>query len=204
MNSPGHYTSYGTRPDLQADLQNYDERPEIVVQPAGSGELVEGGASDMVVPPQPQTLRRHYSTGSQTNRIYWTVDARKLKGNDKQAVSPPFDLSFGSQFPNVTFKMMLYPKVVNDAKGGASFKKARGKGFVQVKCEAELEQTMANVRFRIGIGREGNCGRAQSHNFAQSAVCGLPKDQEEFDFNEAVDKDSQTFLVKLEIVPQYQ
>jgi hypothetical protein len=153
--------------------------------------------------PQPHTLQRSFSATSSTFRIFWHVDARKLKGNDKQAVSPPFELSFGTEFPAVTFKMMLYPKVVNDAKGGASFKKAKGKGYVQVKCEAELsdEQTKAQVKFRIGVAGQDPRG-PQSHNFAQSAVCGLPKDQEEWDFTETVDKESQTFQVMLEIVPQ--
>lgn len=154
------------------------------------------------VPPQPHTLQRAFSMSSSTFRIFWHVDARKLKGNDKQAVSPPFELAFGSDFPSVTFKMMLYPKVVNDAKGGASFKKAKGKGYVQVKCEAELSEAAAKaqVKFRIGVAGQEPRG-PQSHNFAQSAVCGLPKDQEEWDFNEVVDKDSQTFQVLLEIVP---
>merc|ERR1740130_529695 len=70
--------------------------------------------------PQPQTLMRSFSLNTSTYRIQWHVDARKLRGNDKQAVSPPFEISFGGQA--VTFKMMIYPKVVSDAKGGASFK----------------------------------------------------------------------------------
>ncbi|CAE8669697.1 unnamed protein product [Polarella glacialis] len=72
-----------------------------------------GGAAIGAPPlaPQPQTLTRAFSVKSGFFRVHWTVDARKLRGNDKQAVSPPFELSFGSQFPNVTFKMMIYPKV---------------------------------------------------------------------------------------------
>lgn len=159
--------------------------------------------SPEVAIPQPHTLQRSVSATSSTHRIRWHVDARKLKGNDKQAVSPPFELAFGTQFPSVTFKMMLYPKVVSDAKGGASFKKAKGRGYIQLKCEAELSEaaSKAQVKFRIGVHGQEPRG-PQSHNFAQSAVCGLPKEEEEWDFNEVVDKDSQTFQVFLEIVPQ--
>lgn len=153
--------------------------------------------------PQPQTLDRHFSIASGNHRIHWTVDGRKLRGNDKQAVSPPFELPFGS-YPSVTFKMMIYPKAVNEGKGGASFKKAKGRGYIQLKCEAELNEAIANVAFRISIGsgdqRQPPRGPVY-HNFSMSAVCGLPKDNDEWDFHQVVDRDSMTFLVCLEIVP---
>jgi len=155
--------------------------------------------------PQPQTLTRTFSINSACFRVHWVVDARKLRGNDKQAVSPPFELSFGSQFPNVTFKMMIYPKIVNDSKGGASFKKAKGRGYVQLKCEAELSEAIANVSFRISIGSGDKHEEPRgpvSHNFSSSAVCGLPKDLEEWDFASVVDQESMTFVVCLEIVPK--
>merc|ERR1719217_1037191 len=52
------------------------------------------------------------AAGGGAYRVHWTVDARKLRSNDKQAVSPPFELSFGPHFPSVIFKMMAYPKVM--------------------------------------------------------------------------------------------
>jgi len=150
--------------------------------------------------PQPHTLTRDQSVSQpHLNRINWTVDARKLRGNDKQAVSPPFSLNFGPQFHDIVFKLMLYPKVVSDSKGGASFKKARGCGFVQLKCEAELSQADANVQWRIVIG--GVARGPVIHNFSNSAVSRLPKDKEEWEFSTAVDQDSQTFVVCLEIMP---
>eukprot|EP00442_Polarella_glacialis_P008818 CAMPEP_0115083666 /NCGR_PEP_ID=MMETSP0227-20121206/20719_1 /TAXON_ID=89957 /ORGANISM="Polarella glacialis, Strain CCMP 1383" /LENGTH=422 /DNA_ID=CAMNT_0002472163 /DNA_START=59 /DNA_END=1327 /DNA_ORIENTATION=+ len=166
-----------------------------------------GGAAIGAPPlaPQPQTLTRAFSVKSGFFRVHWTVDARKLRGNDKQAVSPPFELSFGSQFPNVTFKMMIYPKAVSDSKGGASFKKARGHGYVQLKCEAELSEAIANVAFRISIGSGDKMQPPRgpvAHNFSSSAVCGLPKEQEEWDFESVKDTDSMTFVVCLEIVPR--
>jgi len=155
--------------------------------------------------PQPQTLTRSFSIGSACFRVHWTVDARKLRGNDKQAVSPPFPLAFGSRFPNVNFKMMIYPKVVNDSKGGASFKKAKGRGYVQLKCERELPEDVAGVSFRLSVGGGGRHEEPRgpvAHNFHASAVCGLPRDLEEWDFQGAVDQESMTFVVCLEIVPK--
>lgn len=180
---------------LQAGAPNND-----VVAP-----VADAGGEAPPPPPQPQTLTRAFSISSGFFRVHWTVDARKLRGNDKQAVSPPFELSFGAAFNHVTFKMMIYPKVMNDNKGGASFKKAKGRGYIQLKCEAELSEAVAQVRFRLSIG--GSAGKSEEprgpmlHNFAQSAVCGLPKEMEEWDFNSVVDNDSMTFVVCLEIVP---
>eukprot|EP00927_Polykrikos_kofoidii_P041827 TRINITY_DN3568_c0_g1_i2.p1 TRINITY_DN3568_c0_g1~~TRINITY_DN3568_c0_g1_i2.p1 ORF type:complete len:312 (-),score=52.33 TRINITY_DN3568_c0_g1_i2:44-886(-) len=169
-------------------------------------QSVAAAATEAPAAPQPHTLTRNMSTNSGRFRVHWTVDARKLRGNDKQAVSPPFELSFGSQYPNVIFKMIIYPMFVNDAKGGASFKKARGHGFVQLKCEAELSEAHAQVSYRIYIGSGDKLQAPRGpvlHNFAHSAVSRLPKKEEEWDFNAAVDQESMTFCVCLEVTPMF-
>lgn len=163
-------------------------------------------------PPQPQTLTQFQSQDGFC-RVFWTVDARKLRGNDKGAVSPPFEFSFGEQAPHVTFKLLLYPKVVNDAKGGSSFKRAHGRGCVQLKCEEGLPTEIAGVSYRIAIGSSSTSATQEprgpawqeprgpgTHNFCSNAVCGLSKEQEEWDFSSVVDADSQTFVVCLEMV----
>jgi hypothetical protein len=144
-------------------------------------------------------------TSSCNTRINWTVDARKLRGNDKQAVSPPFQVLVGGQHSDVTFKAMIYPKCTNDTRGGASFKKARGRGYVQLKCESEVAEEAANVVFRISVGNGASAMSAPrgpvAHNFLASAVCGLPREAEEWDFQSAVDQESMTFTVSIEIAP---
>ncbi|CAK0896021.1 unnamed protein product, partial [Prorocentrum cordatum] len=60
-------------------------------------------------------------------RTEWVVDARKLKGTDKQIVSPQFEVLLRRGAPAVSFKMTLHPKTT-DAKGGVSFKKSEGVG----------------------------------------------------------------------------
>lgn len=158
--------------------------------------------------PQPQTLTRAFSVKSGFFRVHWTVDGRKLRGNEKQTVSPPFELSFGPKFPSVTFKMMIYPEMVNEGKGGSCFRKSKGRGYVQIKCEAELEESVAWVSFRISIGSGSKTVGPRGpryHNFSQSAVTGLEegptKDEHIWDFTEVLDEASQTFVVCLEIVP---
>lgn len=173
-----------------------------------SAMAVSSSGRDSTAPPQPQTLTRAFSVKSGFFRVHWTVDGRKLRGNEKQTVSPPFELSFGPKYPAVTFKMMIYPEMLNEGKGGCCFRKSKGRGYVQIKCEAELEESVAWVSFRISIGSGNKTVGPRGpryHNFSQSAVTGLEegrtKDEHIWDFTEVLDEASQTFVVCLEIVP---
>jgi len=127
-----------------------------------------------------------------------------LCSKSTHVVSPQFDLDIGSDRKKA-FSMRVQAKVVTKSKGGASFRNALGRGFVQLKCEAEMgEEEVANVRFRIFIGSGLGFQEFRGpvlHDFSAWAVAGLQKDQEEFDFNRAVEQDTQTFVVGLEIMP---
>jgi hypothetical protein len=149
------------------------------------------------------------SVTSGVYRINWTVDARKLKSNDKVAVSPQFDLSLSGI--TVPFKMLIHPKSTGEGRGGGSFRKAKGRGKIEVKCEGALEDGMpATIQFRLGVGSSYKSGDAVKrepfrgpvkHNFSQSGVCSLKKDEDEWDFHQVVDEDTMTFVVTLEILP---
>lgn len=151
--------------------------------------------------PQPNTLLTEFS--GQCCRTHWTMDARKLKGNDKQAVSPAFELSFGPQCPSATFKMIVYPKVSEAGKGGSSFKKSNGRGFVNLKCEGEIPESVADVRVRFGIG-SGVCKQDMrgpiDHNFCASAICGLDKEEDVWDLRSVLDSATNTLVVSVELV----
>jgi hypothetical protein len=161
--------------------------------------------------PQPQTLICIPADGHnpQNNKykVIWTVDGRKLNSNDKQAVSPPFELRFSDVHPLVTFKMIIYPRErEGDGKGGASFKRSYGMGMIQLKCEGDLSNAHAAVAFQMAIGNANTDASALrplnpiTHNFAQSAVCGLPRaSNDTWDFNTVVDHSSKTFTVHLDI-----
>jgi hypothetical protein len=132
------------------------------------------------------------------HHVSWQVDARKLESQDKQAVSPQFVVALPVLGPQ-PFKIALYPKVTSDAKRGASFKKAKGKGRVVLKCEAQLPQGVPAIGFRIGIGRGEKMQLPRgpvAHNFSEQSMCGLAKAEEEWDFNAAVDE-SGIFVVSL-------
>lgn len=161
---------------------------------------------------QPQTLSqwRNRTTGSTV--IYWTVDAKKLRSNDRLTVSPLFKLSDGHvNAPPLPFKMTVTPKVVSDGKGGASFRMAKGRGAIQLKCEAprdDEDMESYPIRFCLSAwsGREEHPRQLPARgpvecNFARSGICGLPKEQEYdiWDFNDVVDEASQTFVICLEV-----
>jgi hypothetical protein len=134
--------------------------------------------------------------------VSWQVDARKLESQDKQAVSPQFIIALPALGPQ-PFKIALYPKITNDAKRGASFKKAKGKGKVVLKCEAQLPSGTPEIAFRIGIGRGDKVQLPRgpvAHNFSEQSMRGLAKSEEEWDFNSAVDE-SGTFVVSVALAP---
>jgi len=170
--------------------------------------------------PQPPSIVRNERDG--ICHISWTVDARKLKVTDKVAVSPSFKINAGV---SGTFRIMLYAKAASDRKGGASFKKSKGKGSVHVKCESpdgEVHDGKLALRISVASYREkksddDDCfdkrneieqddeGTQETprgpvlHNFAVRGMCSLPKHQEEWDFSKATEADSQNFVVHLEI-----
>jgi hypothetical protein len=147
------------------------------------------------------TLQRAFSVASSIHRIRWTVDARKLKTTDREAVSPTFHLSCGSP---MEFKLVIRPKKIEDARGGACFRKARGKGTVQLRILTGVDETTSpTVTFRIAVGSQSHRNRPRGpvkHNFADRPICGLPEGKDEWDFQKTVDEATQTFVVCLEVL----
>merc|ERR1712060_370632 len=71
--------------------------------------------------------------------------------------------------------------------------KAKGKGYVELSCEATLPEDAPEVQFRIGVGKEKETSKTEtrgtvSHNFHQQKIGRLPKDQAEWNFESAVDR----------------
>lgn len=142
-------------------------------------------------------------------RVRWTVDARKLKVKDKVVVSPSFKLSTDQQGAlGSTFRVVMYPTAVSDRKGGASFRKAKGKGSVHLKCESNIDQatgSVLEVYFLVKSVCEDDPDQETRrgpvlHNFFESGFCSLPKHESEWDFQRATEaSSSESFVVLLEI-----
>lgn len=171
--------------------------------PVTNSQISEETPFAQPMPRQP-VLQRVFSVASSLYRIRWSVDAKKLKSTDREAVSPAFELNFSVP---VQFKMVIRPKVTCNARGGASFKKAKGKGSVEVRCLGEIDPSVNScVTFRISLGGGKDSGSSEAprgpvrHNFAEHTICGLPEGQDEWDFSKAIDESSQAFVVCLEIL----
>jgi hypothetical protein len=176
----------------------------VVAPPLRSTKMHQGHyVPQPNVAPQPQTVSVREDPFSESSEIIWNVDARKLRTGDKQAVSPAFELALGDQFPAVTFKMLIYPSVKSEGKGGASFKNAKGQGRITIKCEGDVSGAPAHICFSLAIGNRGvraSETRHGMHNFAQSAICSLSGNEAEWDLSSVVDHASETFSVFLNVM----
>lgn len=173
--------------------------------PGGKEALLQGpaGADDQFALAEaqlyPQTVTKAVLADGQL-RIIYVVDARKLKANDKAIISPPFEISAANPGQ---YRVIINPSPTK-ARGGATFKNSAGMGNVQLKSENPTE---GRITFYISIGHGAHhlaCSEQArgpiEHDFAHGGVCGLPRKQEEWDFNKMVDVLSRTFTVCLDIV----
>jgi hypothetical protein len=176
--------------------QGWHLPPPVLLQPPGAPLAQQGDG-----PLKPQSLQMSACATTGRRRLEWIVDSRKLRGNDKQAVSPTFNLACGCIL--LPFKLMIYPNFVSDRQGGGSFKRSCGRGSVTLKCEADLtEEGMPPLTYRnyIGSGATAQPPRAPvMHDFSKSAVSSLPSDVGEWHFSAVVAGTPSVFIVGLEV-----
>jgi len=175
--------------------------------PSGIGMIPSPTSAHLAMMPQqngafqPQALSVTQGDNG-ISYVRWTVDARKLQNSDRVAVSPYFELFdaiYGALLP---YKLMLSPS------GGASFRKANGKGVIQLKCEAPRSSHAASPLtswFAVSSGRveEPKFQEARgpvTEDLTRSGMCGLPKDEEVWNFSLSVDKPSKTFVICLAVL----
>lgn len=168
--------------------------------------------SAVVHRPAPQTLFHDCDK----RFSYWTIDARKLKGTDRVCVSPAFHLPIGKNGKDVQFKMMLTPSQSSQGKGGNSFRRSKGFGHIQLKCEAQVafgEDESFPLQFRLCIG-SGFGGAAKwleprgfiEHDFLKQGIfppcpSGPAAQEQDWDFLGVVDEKNfgETLVVALEV-----
>jgi len=190
--------------DVAGDLEQALLLPE-----AAGGAALTVESVPVERPPQPSgPLTCTTGASGDCSRVQWVIEERKLKGQDKQAVSPAFTLDLPELGPT-PFRLTIYPRPVSESRGGAGFRRAKGQGRVELKCEAQLPPPGARgakgggVVFRIAVGRESKAQPWRGpvrHDFSEHSCCGLPRGQEDWDFQAAVDE-SRTFAVHLELTP---
>eukprot|EP00929_Paragymnodinium_shiwhaense_P096645 TRINITY_DN5829_c0_g1_i1.p1 TRINITY_DN5829_c0_g1~~TRINITY_DN5829_c0_g1_i1.p1 ORF type:complete len:303 (-),score=45.61 TRINITY_DN5829_c0_g1_i1:261-1169(-) len=137
-----------------------------------------------------------YAACAEASTIAWTVDARKLDSDNKVIVSPSFDVDVAGQ--TVPFKVILTPKETVVKKGGPSFKRSKGHGTIQLKCES-AGAFAKPVEIKFAVGRSGLKGPVV-HDFDNAGVCTLKRQKAHWNFSQAVDAPSQTFDIRIEIL----
>jgi len=142
----------------------------------------------------PKTLTREVVNG--TEWVSWFVPESMLKSGDRSAVSPLFELSLSGRC--VQFKLMLFPRETSQGRGGSSFnKKAKGKGYIELKCETELQEACP-LSLCLFVGSQPPKGPVV-HDFSHSAVKGLPKEIEIWDLDKSVTNGG--FIIGAAITP---
>jgi hypothetical protein len=204
--SDGHHmrNDGGRACSARAILERYEDNVRADNSEALSADAQAPEIDEVSVAP---AVARMTGTVERPRSYTWTLESKKLRGNDRSVVSRAFDLAIGGpESPPVTFKMMLCAKMLKQGKGGRSFKMARGQGSVQLKCEHDLGNLSKKVALKISVG---SCLRSDGvrggdvhqrilwHDFSQSAAC----NSQDWDFSKAVDDVSQTFVVSVEIMP---
>merc|ERR1712232_491722 len=138
--------------------------------------------------------------GDGTFRASWRADTRKLLGNELRVVSPLIEVPCGTMKRPMAFRFLIRPAGAANAARQRTFKKAGGKGTIQLKCESELCGVDARVSFCISIG---NTLRGPfQHDFKARPVYDLPEGLMEWDFGSAIRPGDNTVLVRLKLLPR--
>lgn len=155
--------------------------------------------------PRPQTLEIA-SREDRSSSVRWFVDAAKLKQKQVATiVSPAFEIQ--AEDGLIPFKLVVRARRSGlDQRKHVTFRDSEGRGTIELKCESSVDDSTGRCNsfyFRMSLGRGDQTWRnSLRHNFATSAVGLLSQEeQEEWEFPIAVDKESGTFAVCLEIMP---
>eukprot|EP00931_Biecheleriopsis_adriatica_P027581 TRINITY_DN16574_c0_g1_i1.p1 TRINITY_DN16574_c0_g1~~TRINITY_DN16574_c0_g1_i1.p1 ORF type:complete len:416 (+),score=75.13 TRINITY_DN16574_c0_g1_i1:80-1327(+) len=135
-------------------------------------------------------------------RVRWNVDGQRLDSNSEKLLSPEFQLTLPDQEAQ-PFRLMILAKQTG-GKHGAGFRKAKGRGSIEVKCLGSLPDGLPCTAMRLSVGSGNRRQKAQKlvwHNFSEKNCCHLPKgDDPDWDLKACVSKDTKCFEICVEVV----
>eukprot|EP00435_Cladocopium_sp_Y103_P021269 s3833_g5.t1 len=143
------------------------------------------------------------STASGSERIRWCVDGQKLESHAEKLISPEFRLRLPGSSTESPFRIMLLATQTG-GKHGAGFKKAKGRGNIELKCLGSFE---ANLSMLVTVGSGSRKQKAREvvrHGFAEKSCCPLPKggrDPFVWDLKAALCKETKCVEVCIEVLP---
>ncbi|CAE7843481.1 HERC5 [Symbiodinium necroappetens] len=112
--------------------------------------------------------------------VKWFVDSRKLPSNDKQVISPGFDLYHHGAGQLLTFLIGAFPKNWGTANPDANFKNSDGRGMFQLKCDTQpKDRSCLPCRFGFSVSN-GEMRTASGHFTLNNCVVELPEEESAF------------------------
>eukprot|EP00930_Biecheleria_cincta_P081742 TRINITY_DN7103_c0_g1_i1.p1 TRINITY_DN7103_c0_g1~~TRINITY_DN7103_c0_g1_i1.p1 ORF type:complete len:431 (-),score=56.67 TRINITY_DN7103_c0_g1_i1:403-1695(-) len=133
-------------------------------------------------------------------QVSWHADGQKLDSHSEKLLSPEFKLALPGQEPQ-TFRLMILATQTG-GKHGAGFKKARGRGLIELKCLGDVSPNTSNVGLRMSVGsgtRARSCEDVIWHSFSEKNCCAMQKAGEDWDLLSAVSKDSKCAEIRIEV-----
>jgi hypothetical protein len=161
--------------------------------------LEDNSMAELTPAPAARSGLQIMSTASGTFQITWHVNAHKLKSMSRNMVSPFFAMPFGSNSADADFKLMISATCTSTSWGGSTFKRSKGRGVIQLKCEDTLPQD-TYICCWMSVGQDEIQSEKRGpvkHNFAETATCSLPRGQEEWNFQEYARDGSVTVRVEV-------
>lgn len=134
-------------------------------------------------------------------QVRWKVDGRKLESQEKQMLSPEFELDLPKVGPT-PFRLMILAKETR-GKGCRGFLKAKGCGRLFIKCgSSSLPEGIQPMGFRVtvGAGSSAEIKAVAAHEFSEHPCCPLQKDKETWDLLVAIDEATKRFEVLVEVL----
>ncbi|CAE7881607.1 unnamed protein product [Symbiodinium sp. KB8] len=134
--------------------------------------------------------------------VNWYVDATKFDSNSERLLSPEFVLHFPGHAEPFTFRMVILATQTG-GKHGAGFKKAKGRGSIELKCSSAVPSGVDSVTALVTIGegaRKQIGAKPTEHNFGDKTCCQLPNGEEaDWDFKQSVSRDAKCLEIAVEI-----
>ncbi|CAE7350837.1 PTC1, partial [Symbiodinium sp. CCMP2456] len=122
--------------------------------------------------------------------VKWYVDARKLKTNDKQIISPGFELYHPGNGQVLRFLIGAFPMGWSAANPGENFNKAAGRGYFQLKCDTgPKDQGCLPCRFGFSVAN-GEMRTASGRFTLNKSMLELPREDSVFDMFGGVGRDN--------------
>mmetsp|Transcript_64291 Transcript_64291/g.119482 ORF Transcript_64291/g.119482 Transcript_64291/m.119482 type:complete len:454 (-) Transcript_64291:32-1393(-) len=149
-------------------------------------------------------IRRTTSEDGKTTQVWWAVSTKKLRSTDTSIVSPGFECVLSPELPAAVFKLIIYPKVSSEGRDGANFLQSKGRGCVKLVAADPVPESAPRVSFSLSIGPDGGTQFSRGpvvHNFSEQKVCGLPEEEEEWNFKAAFNQGNAIFMVNVQITP---